>query len=241
MLPGDLPAHSRIGLPESSTLTETRLNGEQLPALRAVCPFRLVVDEDMDQLNREITMIEEAAGSTLFEEGDPADGVAAILEGSIEILKQGRVLATLGPGSLLGELSVFVPSGSRTATARATSPVRMITWRAHDVQGRLARHERLATAVVADMAFVLAERLDRRTQDVVRTAQGRGDPPAGGGAGALPQPGRGVSRRQGGAVTGGWGDTRAPGCGRQASGPRAGRGRSRLLPRGSGWSRSARR
>jgi len=162
------------GLPESSTLTETRLNGEQLPALRAVCPFRLVVDEDMDQLNREIRLSEEAAGSTLFEEGDPADGVAAILEGSIEILKQGRVLATLGPGSLLGELSVFVPSGSRTATARATSAVRMITWRAHDVLGRLARHERLATAIVADMAFVLAERLDRRTQDVVALLEAAG-------------------------------------------------------------------
>ena len=43
----------------------------------------------------------------------------------------------------------------------------MIRWRADDVQGRLARHERLATAIVADLAFVFAERLDRRTQDVM--------------------------------------------------------------------------
>jgi CRP-like cAMP-binding protein len=112
-------------------------------------------------------MTDAAAGSTLFEEGDPADGVAAILEGRVEIRKQGRILATLGPGSVLGELSVFVPSTSRTATATANSPVRMIKWRADDVLGRLARHERLATAIVADIAFVLAERLERRTQDVV--------------------------------------------------------------------------
>lgn len=112
-------------------------------------------------------MSDAAAGSVLFEEGDPADGVAAILEGRVEVLKQGRILATLGPGSVLGELSLFVPSASRTATARASTPVRMIRWRAEDVRGRLARHERLATAIVADMAFVLAERLDRRTQDVV--------------------------------------------------------------------------
>jgi CRP-like cAMP-binding protein len=150
------------------------LNAERPAAIRAVCPFRLVVDEDMDQLNRETTMSDAAAGSTLFEEGDPADGVAAILEGSVEVLKQGRILATLGPGSVLGELSVFVPSASRTATARASSPVRMIKWRADDVQGRLARHERLATAIVADMAFVLAERLDRRTQDVVSLLKAAG-------------------------------------------------------------------
>ena len=128
----------------------------------------------MDQLDRETTLTEAEAGSTLFEEGDPADGVAAILEGSVEILKGGRVLTTLGPGSVLGELSVFVPSASRTATARASSPVRMIKWSADDVQGRLARHERLATSIVADMAFVLAERLDRRTQDVVALLKAAG-------------------------------------------------------------------
>ena len=143
------------------------MNAEGPAAIRAVCPFRLVVDEDMDQLDRETTMTDAAAGSTLFEEGDPADGVAAILEGRVEVIKHGRSIATLGPGSVLGELSVFVPSASRTATARAITPVRMIKWHADDVQGRLARHERLATAIVADMAFVLAERLDRRTQDVV--------------------------------------------------------------------------
>jgi CRP-like cAMP-binding protein len=143
------------------------VSGERSAAIRTVCPFRLVVDEDLAQLDREITTSEAATGSTLFEEGDPADGVAAIVEGTVEVLKQGRVLTTLGPGSVLGELSMFVPSASRTATARATSPVRMITWRAGDLRDRLERHERLATAIAADAAFGLAERLDRRTQDVV--------------------------------------------------------------------------
>jgi CRP-like cAMP-binding protein len=150
------------------------LDAERPVVIRAFCPFRLVVDEDLDQLDREITMSTAAAGSTLFEEGDPADGVAAILEGDVEVIKGGRILATLGPGSVLGELSVFVASASRTATARASSPVRMVTWRAADVQTRLERHERLATAIVADMAFVLAERLDRRTQDVVSLLRAAG-------------------------------------------------------------------
>jgi CRP-like cAMP-binding protein len=139
-----------------------------------VCPFRLVADEDVNQLDRETTMTEAAAGSTLFEEGDTADGVAVILEGTVDVLKDGRTFATLGPGSVLGEVSVFVPSTSRTATARANSPVRMIKWRADDVRGRLARHERLATAIVADMAFVLAERVDRRTEDVVSLLKAAG-------------------------------------------------------------------
>ncbi len=150
------------------------MDAERPLAVRAFCPFRLVVDEDLDQLGREIATRVAAAGSTLFEEGDPADGVATVLEGAVEVVTGGRVIATLGPGSLLGELSVFVPSASRTATARASSAVRMVTWRAADVRGRLARHERLATAIVADMAFVLADRLDRRTQDVVALLRAAG-------------------------------------------------------------------
>ncbi len=150
------------------------MNGERPSAIRAVCPFRLVVDEDLAQLEDEVTMTEAPSGTVLFQEGDPADGVAAILDGSVEVLKQGRVLATLGPGSLLGELSLFVPSASRTASARASSPVRMIRWGADDVRGRLDRHERLATAIVADMAFVLADRLDRRSQDVAALLKAAG-------------------------------------------------------------------
>ena len=121
----------------------------------------------MEQLGREIAMIDAAAGSTLFEEGDVADGVASIVEGTVEILKRGRVLATLGPGTVVGELSMFVPSASRNATARASTSVHMIKWQAVDLQDRLTRHERLATAIVADVAHVLAERLGRTTNDLV--------------------------------------------------------------------------
>ncbi len=151
-----------------------RLNADRPAEIRTVCPFRFVADEDIERLSQEIAMSNAPAGSTLFEEGDPADGVVAILEGSVDVVKQGRILATLGPGSVLGELSLFVPSAKRTATARANSDVRVITWSADDVRGRLAEHERLATAIVADLAFVLAERLDRRTQDVVELLKAAG-------------------------------------------------------------------
>jgi len=132
-----------------------------------VCPFRLVDDDDMEQLDREISVIDADAGSTLFEDGDVADGVASIVEGSVEILKRGRVLATLGPGTVVGELSLFVPGATRNATARASTEVRMFKWGADDLHARLARHERLATAILADMAYVLAAKLGRSTEDLV--------------------------------------------------------------------------
>ena len=150
------------------------VDAERLTAIRSMRPFRLVVDEDLAQLDDELSVSEAPAGTTLFEEGDPADGVACIVEGTVDILVRGRALVTLGPGAVVGELSLFVPSASRTATARAGSDVRMITWPATDLQPRLARHERLATSIVADLASVLAERLDRRTHDVLTLLEAAG-------------------------------------------------------------------
>lgn len=143
------------------------MDAELRRTVRTVRPYRLVLDDDLDQLLREVAVTSAAAGQTLFEEGDPFTGVAAVLEGQVDVVHRGRTLATLGPGSVLGELSLFLPSATRTATATATSAVRLVTWGARDLQTRLARSERLATAIVADLAQVLAERLDRRTTDLV--------------------------------------------------------------------------
>jgi hypothetical protein len=150
----------------------------------------------MDQLLRETTMSDAAAGSTLFEEGDPADGVAAILEGRVEVLKHGRSLATLGPGSVLGELSVFVPSASRTATARAISPVRMIKWRADDVQGP-PRPPRTPRNGNRGRYGFRARGTARPAHAGCRlAAQSRRDTPTGVRTGAFSQPCRGVACRQ---------------------------------------------
>jgi CRP-like cAMP-binding protein len=135
--------------------------------VRTVCPFRLVADEDLSQLAEQTVVRQAAAGEVLFEDGDPSDGVSTVIEGSVDILKGGRLLGTLQPGATLGEVSLFVVDVTRTATARAATPVRLVTWRAENLAARLAHHERLATAIVADLAHVLAARLDSRTQDIV--------------------------------------------------------------------------
>ena len=125
---------------------------------------------------QEVTLLEAASGETLFEEGDPSTGVAAVLEGQVDVRRGGRTLVTLGPGTVLGELSLFLPSATRTATAVASSPVRMVVWPATDLPARLAAHERLATAVVADLSHVLAGRL--RASDAGRRRAPRRRRPA---------------------------------------------------------------
>ena len=143
-------------------------------AIRAFCPFRLVADEDLAQLHRETAMSHASAGSTLFEEGDPADGVAAVLEGHVEVAQARSGARDPRPG--IGarralRLHVLGLAHRDGAGDHAGADGHVACGRR---PGRLARHERLATAIVADMAFVLAERLDRRTEDVVSLLRAAG-------------------------------------------------------------------
>ncbi|MDU3274252.1 MAG: cyclic nucleotide-binding domain-containing protein, partial [Varibaculum cambriense] len=69
-------------------------------------------------------------GENLFEEGDDGDRLYIVAEGKIKLSHQsldGRenLLAVLGPGEILGELTLFDP-GQRSTTATAVSPARLV-------------------------------------------------------------------------------------------------------------------
>jgi CRP-like cAMP-binding protein len=62
------------------------------------------------------------AGHTLFVEGAPSGNLYVIVSGSAVVRKNGRRVARLGPGDVVGELSVIL-GGPRTATVQADTPL----------------------------------------------------------------------------------------------------------------------
>ncbi len=62
------------------------------------------------------------AGHTLFVEGAPSSNLYVIVAGSAIVRKNGRRIARLGPGDVVGELSVIL-GGPRTATVEADTPI----------------------------------------------------------------------------------------------------------------------
>jgi CRP/FNR family transcriptional regulator len=105
-------------------------------------------------------------GDTIFSEGDAGDALYVVIDGKIKIFRtasDGRenMLAVLGPGEMVGELSLFDP-GPRTATVAAITDCTLASL-AHDalrpwISGRPELCEQLLRA--------LAQRL-RRTNDVM--------------------------------------------------------------------------
>lgn len=64
-------------------------------------------------------------GAVLTREGQVGGLVFVIVEGSAEVLRGNRVVATLGPGDVVGELSL-IDGGPRSALVRASAPIRVL-------------------------------------------------------------------------------------------------------------------
>ncbi len=96
-----------------------------------------------------------AAGTTLVEEGDFGHAAFAITAGNADVVHDGEVLRTLGPGDMFGEIAVL-SSGRRTATVVATTDMTLITV----LNRELWRIERDCPEIADALRVTVAERLD---------------------------------------------------------------------------------
>ncbi|HEV2321879.1 MAG TPA: cyclic nucleotide-binding domain-containing protein [Gammaproteobacteria bacterium] len=60
------------------------------------------------------------AGEKIFSEGDVGDYMYGVIQGEVEIRKHGKVVDTVGPGGIFGEMAL-IDHTTRSATAVAKS------------------------------------------------------------------------------------------------------------------------
>jgi CRP-like cAMP-binding protein len=63
-------------------------------------------------------------GQVIFQEGDPGEVMYIVIEGEVDITVHGKVLASLGPGGILGEMAL-IDKDARSATALAKSDCKL--------------------------------------------------------------------------------------------------------------------
>src|SRR5262249_44302689 len=128
---------------------------------------------EIDALAAIVETREISAGRELFREGDPGDGLFLVVSGEIDIVKQAaggsRSLAQLGPGAILGEISLLT-SEARSATGRAIMDTRLLHLPTDKFRTLLGGGSTAALEMVAAIAEVLSRRLANMNVKVIELA-----------------------------------------------------------------------
>lgn len=109
-------------------------------------------------------LVEVAAGSTLFRQGDPGDAVFLIVDGQLEVRREidgeTRIVAHLGSRDIVGEMGV-ITGRPRAATVVAVVPSTLLAVPREDFLERVGRDPDLALHVVQTLVLRLRAMLDR--------------------------------------------------------------------------------
>ncbi len=90
--------------------------------LRTVELFAHLSDHDLRRVGRLVSEATRPAGTVLIEQDRHAAEAFVILAGRVSVVRDGHELAQLGPGAVVGELSLL-DRGTRSATVVAATDV----------------------------------------------------------------------------------------------------------------------
>lgn len=75
--------------------------------IRSLPIFAQCTEAELDEIDRLADEVHIAAGRTIMKEGDLGQEFAVIISGEADVLKDGAVIATLGPGAFFGEVALL--------------------------------------------------------------------------------------------------------------------------------------
>lgn len=124
---------------------------EKAEELAKVPLFRDLSKKDLELLASHVDESDVDAGARLSEQGQRGQQLCLIVEGSAKVMRNGRKLATLGPGDVVGELSL-IDHGPGSATVETTEPTKLLVMHARDFSEVLDSSPAFARKVLATLA-----------------------------------------------------------------------------------------
>jgi CRP-like cAMP-binding protein len=118
--------------------------------LKAIPLFSPLSDEEAHRLAAFATETSLADGQILMKQGDYSTELIAIEEGTADVIRDGRTIASLGAGDLIGEMGLLSRE-PRNADVIATSPMRVIKLTHWEIR-------RMSTETIERIEQIIAER-----------------------------------------------------------------------------------
>ena len=88
---------------------------------------------DLSQIARWVHEVRADPGDVLFEQGTIPYEIFVIERGEVEVVRDGAVMATLGPGETVGEMGLMMQA-KRMASVRASTPLTAVAIPAEDLE-----------------------------------------------------------------------------------------------------------
>jgi CRP/FNR family transcriptional regulator, cyclic AMP receptor protein len=104
------------------------VTGVDVDRLRRATVFSALGEEQIKRFVDAAAVTEHPEGETLTDQGALGHRFHLVIEGAAEVERDGRRLATVGPGDFVGELGLL-GGGPSTATVRCTEPTTCLTLR----------------------------------------------------------------------------------------------------------------
>jgi len=111
---------------------------------------------DLEEVGRLADEIDAKAGKVLMRKGELGSEFFMIADGTVRIERDGRVIATLGPGDFFGDIALVVER-PRTATATVETNSRLLVVGHREFHSLMDRFPSIRISVLESIAIRLAE------------------------------------------------------------------------------------
>jgi hypothetical protein len=130
-----------------------------LEALKDIDLFRDLAMNELVKVYNMFTSIEVATGANVIREGDKSEHLYVVVEGVVEVAREGTKIAALGPGTHFGEMALL-NQRARSATVTALQRTKLLCLDRNDFQGLMAHEPGIASKFLWKFAQTLSLRLD---------------------------------------------------------------------------------
>jgi len=123
----------------------------KIDLLRSVPLFAECSQKELGRIAAIADELYQPEGTRLIEEGKKGREFFVLVDGTVDVRRNGRKLRTMGNGDFFGEIALITDS-PRSATVTATSPVRVLVITSQAFQRLLADTATLQPKVLAALA-----------------------------------------------------------------------------------------
>jgi CRP-like cAMP-binding protein len=127
----------------------------KIELIRRVPLFERCSKGELQEVAAVADEIDLPEGRVLTRQGEPGREFLVLVDGSAEVVQDGRTINQLGKGDFLGEIALL-SDRPRTATVTATSPVRALVVRDVEFRSLLAHQPALQAKLLATLADRIA-------------------------------------------------------------------------------------